>query len=480
MAFDAVAVLVMALFAFYINRNVRVSGLYMDDLYLWSCYGEQSFKEFVFPAGSTRFRPVFWMAAYVELAAIGTKLNLIVPINLIILTLITAYCYFFMVRLSKSRCLSFVASIAIIASTFSYYDVSQLLGLLESLSMFFALLMCIKLFIYKEEKKEVNYILAVISYLLVCFTHERYMVLIPMFYYVLIVMKDRKKLNYMLPAIVLIFVILSRYAVTGTLLPAGTGGTKVEETFTLMGFWSSIKCEIKYLLGFNAGPEYLCGLEWQYVSRYVKAMVYMGICLLTALAVMFLIRLYTCIRKKGAVVYALFDEIYFAGFIIGCVAASSVTIRVEMRWIYTSFVFLLFIIAYAYGFIRKYSCGRTSKAALICAVTLCVLFISENIYYRGYWGRIYLFPNQERYNSLADVTYGKYGEEIFGKDIYIIGNSYEMSEFTGETFFKIFDPDRNAEGTHVYHVDDVTEIPMEDNVIILREDPENNAFAEVR
>lgn len=120
MAFDAVAVLVMALFAFYINRNVRVSGLYMDDLYLWSCYGEQSFKEFVFPAGSTRFRPVFWMAAYVELAAIGTKLNLIVPINLIILTLITAYCYFFMVRLSKSRCLSFVASIAIIASTFSY------------------------------------------------------------------------------------------------------------------------------------------------------------------------------------------------------------------------------------------------------------------------------------------------------------------------------------------------------------------------
>lgn len=40
-------------FGFFINRGVELKGLYMDDLYLWSCYGEQSFREFVFPMGGT-------------------------------------------------------------------------------------------------------------------------------------------------------------------------------------------------------------------------------------------------------------------------------------------------------------------------------------------------------------------------------------------------------------------------------------------
>lgn len=473
------AVILMALFTFYINRKIRVSGLYMDDLYLWSCYGEQSFREFVFPVGSTRFRPVFWMAAYIELALIGTKLELIVPVNLIILTLIAAYCYFFMIRTGGARPLSFAACIAILASTFSYYDVSQLLGLLESLSMFFAVFICVQLYRYMHENKELCFIAAVIAYLLVCFTHERYMVLIPMFYYVLIVKKDRKPLNYILPAAVLLFVAVSRYLVTGTLLPAGTGGTKVEETFTAAGFISSIKCEIKYLLGFNAGPEYLCGLEWTYVDSRVKAAVYAGICLMAILAVLFLIKVFICFKKDRSALTALTDEIFFAGFIIGCTAASSVTIRVEMRWIYASFVFLMFILVYAAGFIRRNSGKMLRSAAFLCVLSVCMLYVTENIYYRGWWGNIYLFPNQARYNSLADVTFGKYGNEIFGKDIYIIGNSYEMSDFTGETFFKTFDPERKAEGTCVYHIEDISEIPEGRECIILREDPENNAFVEV-
>lgn len=476
---DALAVVLMALFTFYINRNIRVSGLYMDDLYLWSCYGEQSFREFVFPVGSTRFRPVFWMAAYAELAAIGTKLSLIVPVNLIILTLIAAYCYFFMVRLSGSRILSLGACAAILSSTFSYYDVSQLLGLLESLSMFLAIIICVRLYRFMREHKQAHYAAAVIAYLLVCYTHERYMVLIPMFYYVLLVKKDRKAVNWLMPAAVLICVVISRCMITGTLLPAGTGGTRVEDTFSAAGFISSVKCEIKYLLGFNAGPEYLCGIGWAYVSTPVKWMVYAGIVLMAVLAVMFLSAVIGEAVRYGKCPDALWDGIFFAGFIIGCVAASSVTIRVEMRWIYSSFVFLMFILMYAYGYIRRRAGRAVKYPAALCTLLICVLFSAESVYYRGYWKNIYLFPNQERYNSLADVTYGKYGDEIFGKNIYIIGNSYEMSDFTGDTFFKTFDPERRAEGTAVYHVNDISEVPKDGSCIILTEDPENNAFAEV-
>ena len=39
--------------AVWVNRNIEIKGLYMDDLYFWSCYGEQGFLQYVFPLGST-------------------------------------------------------------------------------------------------------------------------------------------------------------------------------------------------------------------------------------------------------------------------------------------------------------------------------------------------------------------------------------------------------------------------------------------
>ncbi len=40
----------------------------------------------------------------------------------------------------------------------------------------------------------------------------------------------------------------------------------------------------------------------------------------------------------------------------------------------------------------------------------------------------YIYQYQSRYNSLADVSFGKYKDEIFDKDIYIIGNYYNKFE----------------------------------------------------
>ena len=476
---DIIAIALMVAWAFWLNQNIRVSGLYMDDLYLWSCYGEQSFTEFVFPLGSTRFRPIFWMAAYIELALIKTNLALIVPINLIILVLIAVYCYRFFIYISDSRLVAFFGCMAIIASRFSYYDVGQLLGLLESLSMFFAIFICIELYYFMHDKKEYHYILAIIAYILVCFTHERYMVLIPMFFYVLFVLKEKKILNYFLPVAALVLVLGLRLKFIGTLLPAGTGGTDVAETFTVASFIQSCKDEIKYMLGFNPGPEHLCGIEWTQVAGFVKKGVYIGIALIALITVLFIIKLIANANKGNSSGVGIRDIVFFGGFIIGCVVASSVTIRVEMRWIYTSFVIMLFVLAYMVGYIARSNSKSRSVVGVAAFALICILFIGEDLYYRQSWDKIYLFPNQARYNSLADVTYGTYGDEIFGKDIYIIGNSYEMSEFTGDTFFKTFDAERKAEGTRVIHVESMNEIP-EGNRIILKEDPENNAFVEVK
>ena len=56
-----------------------------------------------------------------------------------------------------------------------------------------------------------------------------------------------------------------------------------------------------------------------------------------------------------------------------------------------------------------------------------------------------------------------------------MGNSYEMSDFTARTFFKVFDKDRLAEGTKVEFIDSIRDIGLVDeDMLVLREDPEHN------
>ena len=63
---------------------MELKGLYMDDLYLWSCYGNQSFTEYVFPMGSSRFRFLFYLASWLELFFIGGHVEWMVPFNIIL------------------------------------------------------------------------------------------------------------------------------------------------------------------------------------------------------------------------------------------------------------------------------------------------------------------------------------------------------------------------------------------------------------
>ena len=56
----------------------------MDDLYFWSCYGEQSFLQYVFPMGSTRFRFLYYLAAWLEMAVVGNHVSWFVPINILL------------------------------------------------------------------------------------------------------------------------------------------------------------------------------------------------------------------------------------------------------------------------------------------------------------------------------------------------------------------------------------------------------------
>lgn len=480
---DALIVAFFLGFAFFINNGIKISGLYMDDLYMWSCYGEQSFREYVFPLGSTRFRPVYWFVAWLQLGIIRNHIEWIVPMNIIFATIIATYIYMFVKKLANSRVVAFIFGALFILSRFSYYDISQLLGLMEAMALLFVFFILRDLYYFIRLGKMKSYYTALVYYILVCFTHERFMVLLPIFIFVLIVRKNKSILAYLGAILSFAFVQVIRALTIGTVLPAGTGGTNVADTLTLKSLIKSSISEILYILGINAGPEHLNGVTWEQTPHGFKLIILAGIIVLAIYVLIFLCITFIRTKKEKSLGTDILYSIFFLCFIGASIVSSAVTIRVEMRWIYAPYMFSLLYLAYMHGRIREYI-KENNNILRFVPITILIIWAVLNLpfefYNRSKYDKIYLFPNQNRYNSLADVTYGKYGEAIFGKNIYIVGNRFEMSDFTADTFFKVYSYKKNVEEAKIIHVDSIKDLPtLKDTDIALQEDFTHDKFIDI-
>ena len=106
---DIAMLVCIAVFAFYINRDIEIKGLYMDDLYMWSFYGEQNFFEFVFPiGGSVSFRPIYWMLAYIEMAIVGPHVSWYAGFNVVSNILVAYSLFYICYKVAHCRLLAFL------------------------------------------------------------------------------------------------------------------------------------------------------------------------------------------------------------------------------------------------------------------------------------------------------------------------------------------------------------------------------------
>lgn len=472
---EIIAAALLLGFAFFINRGIEIKGLYMDDLYLWSCYGEQSFREFVFPLGSTRFRFVYYLASWLELMVFGNHIGWFVPFNILLNSCIAYTVYRFGKRLSGRRLIGFSCGILYLLSRMSYYQISQVYGLMESLALWAAIGIFYCLYRYLSDEEERKWLVpaATAMYFSVCFIHERYMVLLPLFYAAFLMKKERKPMPWLSITGAFLVVQVIRFLTIGSISPAGTGGTDVADTFHLSETIRYALSQVLYIFGINAGPDHLNGLSWGRSPYWVHVLVVFADLLLLIMTVIFLV---TVIRERKQLKKRLPVICLFLLFIALCIGSSSVTIRVETRWIYVSMTAAWLLAAYMCGIVKRV------RPLLYCGLFLLygILMLPVESFYRGKYENLYYWSSQLRYNSLAEETFGKYKDEIFGKKIYIIGNSYEMSDFTGRTFFKTFDKERLAEGTEVTFIESIHDIGLvTPNMLILREDPAHNAFQDV-
>lgn len=556
--------------AYWINRQIHIKALYMDDLYLFSFFREQNFFEFSFPIGqAVRFRPVYWAISYIEMALVGADPNRYLHFNIFLNSLLAFFLFFFSLKMTKKRILSLSLGLLFLSAHFAYYQIGQAIGILETLALGFALLTLY--FLYRQIDCEEGIFgkmlfFSHLFFFLLIFTHERYVALLPLFYIPLIfrgkknesigapvqrtkekedkgatesvsgkvsdlvpasdpalsgkatergqylvveqgesanastntnantntststntsasvrkqdksgrkIAKIPKLLPFFLPFVQAFLFFSIRSLAIGSFVPKGTGGTEVNEGFSLAKAFSHAFSQVFYIFGIQAGPDYLAGIPWEEVGRKHRYVIYASI---AVLALSILLALLFAILKGKLKKEFFGKNILFLCFIALCIGCSSITIRVEMRWVYVSFAASLLYFAYLLG-----NTGMPMPT-FFALLFVCLRFPAE-MKYRESFPRIYFWEDQDRMNSLAEQTIEKYGRDyVLGKQVYILENSYKMSKFYGDTFFQVFDPEMSGQGTKIHFMKDFTELPSEANFynsIVLKEVPEERGYRDI-
>ena len=562
-----VALVLLLLFGLFINRHLSIRALYGDDLYLWSFYGCEDFWSFTFPKVTKgNFRPFYWAVSYLEFWLIGPHVHWYARFNVLLNVAISWVIYFFSRRLSRltrvphgmlfGQAVGLLTGMLYLQSHFAAYQIAQVLGLLESLALLLALLTLWGLFDYMEGRGTGAYLRACLCFFLVIFTHERFIALAPLFYLAVLTQYQTERrlcrrfapsrmsevprtsqppasagtkecdtpgsdmlpvnrlgrlFELLLPLLILAVFFGSRMVVAGDAIPVGTAGTKVQDTFSLAQALGFAFTQVAYIFGVNAGHAIFCGVSFADSARWVQALI--G---LSWLSLLLMLVLYVrSVWKRGRITPRLIGEnLLFICFIALCIGSSSITIRLETRWVYVSYTAALLYLSYMLGEIAKSGrvkpeAGRAvrtraavpqrtsmdsvsasgehgerfgmKKCRTAMVLTFSLLFMAYGAvmtpvehYDRQHYPNIFFFFDQDRVNSLADCTIDAVGAENFlgKKQVYIYYNYYEMSDFYAEYFYKPFDPEKTGQGTEIHFINSPDELPADatvENSIVLME-----------
>jgi hypothetical protein len=115
-------------------------------------------------------------------------------------------------------------------------------------------------------------------------------------------------------------------------------------------------------------------------------------------------------------------------------------------------------------------------------ILYCGLMIPVEQFYRSNFRNIFFFIELDRVNSLAEQTIEKYSDFLGVRQTYIFYNSYGMTDFYGEYFYKPYDPEKTGQGSEVHFINDVSELPeyaAYDNSVILLESSDRREYIDI-
>lgn len=454
--------LVSAIFCYFINKNIEIRSMYMDDLSDFYYFMRQSFLEFSFGAikGQHHYRPIFYSTLYIIYSLIKEHIWRIVLINTFFQALISTTIYLAARSMKVNKILSLFCSYMYLLSHFACFQMGQVIGCIESEAIFFSIILfaiCIVYLRATSDKENNKYeALIFIIYFLLAMTHERYISNILMVLSAFIIKNiiiDKNRVNNFIKNMIiiiaeLIFIFGIRFILIGYLIPTGTGRTNVVETFDTLRAISYVFSQVLYIFGINDGPEHLNGINFWDTLLSIRIEVYISIIISLSIYIYYL---YIKIKNSKINSLRTFLQTFYYDIIAivymgGCIAASSITIRLEMRWVYSSFmIFIFYLTEVIMTIMSNEKIDVIFKKGLIALLFIfTILRTNTELYYRSYYYMIYFINDLHLTNNLADQTFYKYGKDgMEGKRVYILNNLYKLAgrcewyfyePFTGEIY----------------------------------------------
>lgn len=413
-----------------VNSFMRIKLLYLDDLITWNEFSKMSDLQMVFNTSANKFRPVYYFVLNLCYKLFLPRVYLFGIFNLMLNFLVVMLIFYIIKKITDQEFIAFFGSIIYIVSRFAYYAISQVHGIMEQMGMIFALLTLLSLWNYIEQNNKKYFYFACVFQVLVFFVHERFMSLFPLFLLAVILVENSTKLDRIMNLIVstLSFIVpfCSRLLFLKDRAFDGTGGTDIKETFNLTVFLSHFKSGILYLLGRNAGPAYLNGIEQSNVLSWIKFLNMIFVFIIFLVVALYLYFIFKNRKKTAEIKKQLKLSFFVSAFIFLTLISACATIRLEMRWIYTPYVGFIILISNMISYIKAYLKGPFCMAIMISI--LCIIIPTE-LYFRSNYKNIYYWETYQIYNSVFDQTLKRYKDELWNKKLIIISKN---SDFFGE------------------------------------------------
>jgi hypothetical protein len=391
-----------------------------DDLYGWAYLSSQpTLHDLFLTAPGGKYRPVTTLVQYGLFGAFGSEYAAYVAFNVFLSAVITCVVFALVRKLTRGdNLIAFLGALIFVTSRFSYYNVLQLNGTMEALAL---LLLLLILYATAEflmsSRLWPGYALAGL-YLLIGFTHERYLVLLP---FLLLVPLFRRGLSWRLRALLMglmcvpfVLNIAVKKFMLGATVMTGTGGTTLGfDPVSIAKFMVKGLANMIYV---NWGPGYLSGIPFNEVSGAVRQLVFIigaAIVVTIILAMVRIVRL----RDRGERIDEIKGLILWSVLFFALLLAASITIRQEYRWLYAPFAVCLLYFCY------QFSCldwRPVAKYAVL--IVICALIVTVDVYYRAHEGNVFFMYGERIADSATAATIDRYGPRMRDRTVYLEEN----------------------------------------------------------
>ena len=456
------------------SSQIKVHSFFMDDLAYWKIFKSSSFVEFIFNTYAFKLRPIANLFLYIGFSIIDFFNNTYLAEYIIFFffSVTSVVIYYIFYRRSSSIIISISLTFLFIISRFAYYSVGQYFGIMEDLGIIFSILALDNLIFFYDNYSKYTPIIYII---LATFCHERYLSLFGLYIVFFILnfllknnKEDRRKcvFNIIIAIISLIFIMLLRKIILGNNDLSGTGGTNLLETIDIKRLFIFFVKGLINILGLNWGEEYLYGISLKNISPLIIISTLISILLL-------IIILITGLKKNKNDLDYKINFISIILFIFIILSAGCVTTRLEMRFLYTPFLGILYLTVFSLG--ENASDLKIFSIKMNVIIFLFILFSSVvNIYYRFYWDDIYFVRHQKFYNFLYSDVVKKYGNEINNRPIIFLEDpSIYVNNDSIIDFFSQYYDINNSQFLFFNSLSDVPKDIFSKNVIIILSNQKN-------